>query len=157
MRKFWLELDIDKCVLCGDCVDICPEHVLIINYDEDPFVMANQIENCNGCKKCIEACKEHLINIIPVSENYTKWKKEWDFIEDQCDYNKKQALIKKITPSFNKFLNNRKELTNEELMKYLGYNSYQEVSDWVFNVLSDEYDVMPKYPGDGYTFEKKIK
>ncbi|MCK5560679.1 MAG: 4Fe-4S binding protein [Thermoplasmata archaeon] len=47
-----LELDLDKCMLCGGCVPVCPECIITayttwleINYD-----------HCTECGECIKVC-----------------------------------------------------------------------------------------------------
>ena len=47
-----------KCILCGQCVDICPEGVLEL--EEDTLVIANP-QNCTFCTTCEETCPEDAV------------------------------------------------------------------------------------------------
>ena len=47
-----------KCTLCGQCVDICPEGVLEL--EEDTLVIANP-QNCTYCTTCEETCPEGAV------------------------------------------------------------------------------------------------
>ena len=47
-----------KCVLCGLCVDTCPEGVLALQADE--LVIANP-QNCTYCATCEETCPEGAV------------------------------------------------------------------------------------------------
>jgi len=47
-----------KCVLCGLCVDICPEAVLSLQADK--LVFANP-QNCTFCAACEESCPEGAV------------------------------------------------------------------------------------------------
>lgn len=79
-------VDIDKCVACGDCADVCPRKCLS-EFDQDlikhkaifiPFPQANPLkyvideENCtyfnmlkkgkpDKCKRCLDACKAKAV------------------------------------------------------------------------------------------------
>jgi len=47
-----------KCNLCGQCVDVCPEGVLEI--EEGILVIANP-QNCTYCTTCEEICPEDAV------------------------------------------------------------------------------------------------
>ena len=47
-----------KCILCGLCVDACPEHALaLVN---GSLVFANP-QNCVYCATCEETCPENAV------------------------------------------------------------------------------------------------
>ena len=47
-----------KCILCGLCVETCPEDVLELQADE--LVIANP-QNCTFCTTCEETCPEEAV------------------------------------------------------------------------------------------------
>ena len=55
--------DADKCVGCGECVDVCPVEVYELN--DGKSVPAHEDE-CLGCESCVEVCEA---NAIVVEEN----------------------------------------------------------------------------------------
>lgn len=56
-------VDADKCVGCGECVDVCPVEVYELN---DGKSVAVHEEECLGCESCVEVCEA---NAIVVEEN----------------------------------------------------------------------------------------
>ena len=57
-------VDVDKCVGCGECVDVCPVEVYEIKDGKSEAVNA---EECLGCESCVEVCE---VSAITVEENY---------------------------------------------------------------------------------------
>ncbi|ODS37178.1 hypothetical protein BEH94_03005 [Candidatus Altiarchaeales archaeon WOR_SM1_SCG] len=54
------EIDLDKCVMCGKCADVCPRNA--INFCEDAdFIEINKIA-CDNCGTCASFCPEFAIN-----------------------------------------------------------------------------------------------
>ncbi len=53
-------VDPEKCVGCGECVDICP--VEVYELQDEKSVSVNE-EECVGCESCIEVCEEDAIQI----------------------------------------------------------------------------------------------
>jgi len=53
-----IKVDNNKCTGCGDCVDICPAEVYVI---EDGKAIAVNIDECTECCACVEACPEEAI------------------------------------------------------------------------------------------------
>jgi pyruvate formate lyase activating enzyme len=51
----WPEMEyfIDKCTVCGKCVDICPNNAI---YKVDDVRIITDRQRCNNCGKCIEIC-----------------------------------------------------------------------------------------------------
>jgi NAD-dependent dihydropyrimidine dehydrogenase PreA subunit len=61
----YLYIDKELCTACGDCVEECPNQVLIIvgfkfiiNHQH---VKVTKHEDCTGCLSCVEACPEGAI------------------------------------------------------------------------------------------------
>ena len=47
-----------KCILCGLCVDACPEHVLAL--EADGLVVANP-DQCTMCAECESICPQGAV------------------------------------------------------------------------------------------------
>ncbi len=56
-------VDNDKCVGCGECVDICPVEVYELQDEKSVPVNA---EECVGCESCIEVCEQEAISVREV-------------------------------------------------------------------------------------------
>ena len=55
-----VEVNAEKCVGCGECVDICP--VEVFEFQDEKSVPVNA-EECLGCESCIEVCEEGAITV----------------------------------------------------------------------------------------------
>jgi formate dehydrogenase beta subunit len=75
-------LDVDLCILCGGCVDICPEHCIRIvpmeEIAEEPHPEAEpasalilQEDRCIRCGLCIERCPTDALSFVEWSEAST--------------------------------------------------------------------------------------
>ena len=53
-------VDLDKCVGCGECVDVCPAEVYELQDGKSNPVNA---EECLGCESCVEVCQQSAITI----------------------------------------------------------------------------------------------
>ena len=53
-------VDVDKCVGCGECVDVCPVEVYEL---QDGKAVAVHEEECLGCESCVEVCEADAITI----------------------------------------------------------------------------------------------
>lgn len=53
-------VDNDKCIGCGECVDICPVEVYELQDEKSVPVNA---EECVGCESCIEVCEHEAITV----------------------------------------------------------------------------------------------
>lgn len=58
-----VNVDADKCVGCGECVDVCPVEVYELNDGKSVPVHEDE---CLGCESCVEVCEA---NAIVVEEN----------------------------------------------------------------------------------------
>jgi ferredoxin len=66
-----IELDSDSCILCGGCVDVCPEKVIRIvpveqvaglEADRPASALILQEDFCIRCGLCIERCPTHALS-----------------------------------------------------------------------------------------------
>ena len=55
-----VSVDNDKCVGCGECVDVCPVEVYEIKDGKSEPVNA---EECLGCESCVEVCETSAITV----------------------------------------------------------------------------------------------
>lgn len=53
-------MDPDKCVGCGECVDVCPVEVYELQDGKSNPVNG---EECLGCESCVEVCEHGAITI----------------------------------------------------------------------------------------------
>jgi NAD-dependent dihydropyrimidine dehydrogenase PreA subunit len=58
---FLVNVTLEKCTGCGECVNICPVEVFQLGPDEktDPY----QAGECIGCMSCVEICPEKCIEV----------------------------------------------------------------------------------------------
>ena len=59
-----IEVDEEKCIGCGDCVDVCPVDVYEMQNEKSVPVNA---EECIGCESCIEVCEQGAITVTEVN------------------------------------------------------------------------------------------
>lgn len=60
MISYVIDIDLAKCDGCGDCVDICPLEIYVME-NEKPE--ARYQEECIACKSCLEACEKGAIRL----------------------------------------------------------------------------------------------
>ena len=53
-------VDADKCVGCGECVDVCPVEEYELQDGKSNPVNG---EECLGCESCVEVCEHGAITI----------------------------------------------------------------------------------------------
>jgi len=53
-------VDQDKCVGCGECVDVCPVEVYEMKDGKSEPVNS---EECLGCESCVEVCEGNAITV----------------------------------------------------------------------------------------------
>jgi len=65
---FTVEIDIEKCAGCGDCVDFCPSQSLELVTDngKEHAVFVGEEGDCIGCMSCQEVCPENAITVLEV-------------------------------------------------------------------------------------------
>ena len=54
------KVDEEKCIGCGECIDICPVEVFELNDEKAKPVNADE---CVGCESCIEVCEQEAITV----------------------------------------------------------------------------------------------
>ena len=55
-----VNVDAEKCIGCGECVDNCPDDVYEL---QDEKSVAVNPEDCAGCESCLEVCEHEAIII----------------------------------------------------------------------------------------------
>ena len=58
-----IEVDKEKCIGCGECVDVCP--VDVYEMQDEKSVPVNA-EECIGCESCVEVCEQEAIAVSEV-------------------------------------------------------------------------------------------
>ena len=58
-----VEVDAEKCVGCGECIEVCP--VDVFELQDKKSVPVNE-EECLGCESCVEVCDEEAITVTEV-------------------------------------------------------------------------------------------
>ena len=53
-------VDTDKCIGCGECVEVCPVEVFEL---EDEKAVPVNAEECLGCESCVEVCEQGAITV----------------------------------------------------------------------------------------------
>jgi NAD-dependent dihydropyrimidine dehydrogenase PreA subunit len=53
-----IKIDKEKCDGCGECVDICPAEVYVL---EDQVSVPVNMEECTECCSCVEVCPTEAI------------------------------------------------------------------------------------------------
>jgi NAD-dependent dihydropyrimidine dehydrogenase PreA subunit len=58
---FLVNVNLECCTGCGECVNICPVEVYRLGPDgkTDPY----QAGECVGCMSCVEVCPDHCIEV----------------------------------------------------------------------------------------------
>lgn len=56
-------VDEEKCVGCGECVEICPVDVYEI---QDEKAVPVNAEECIGCESCMEVCEQDAITVSEI-------------------------------------------------------------------------------------------
>ncbi len=57
------EVDAEKCIGCGECVEVCPVDVYELQDEKSVPVNA---EECLGCESCVEVCESEAITVTEV-------------------------------------------------------------------------------------------
>lgn len=60
---FKVEVDLEKCNGCGECVDICPMEVFEL---QDNKSIPVKHEECIGCESCVVNCEQEAITVTDV-------------------------------------------------------------------------------------------
>jgi NAD-dependent dihydropyrimidine dehydrogenase PreA subunit len=57
---YQIDVDEEKCIGCGECVEVCPSDVYEIQ--DEKSIVVNE-EECVGCESCLEVCEQEAITI----------------------------------------------------------------------------------------------
>jgi NAD-dependent dihydropyrimidine dehydrogenase PreA subunit len=63
---YTIQVDLEKCQGCGDCVDICPVEVLEVRQEdgkEFAFFKGGE-DDCIGCLACETECPEGAMSVV---------------------------------------------------------------------------------------------
>lgn len=56
-----INIDLEKCEGCGDCVEICP--VGILSLGEDGKAVVGDVTECEGCESCVAVCNNEAVTL----------------------------------------------------------------------------------------------
>jgi len=65
----WPDL-IDLCTSCGDCVAICPQHLIVLDPDGYPIVIGAKA--CGNCGLCADVCMHGAIEFVKATQDGLK-------------------------------------------------------------------------------------
>ena len=58
-----IEVDIEKCIGCGGCANVCPARLIVITDTETTRIMEYILNRCTYCGRCAEVCPEDAITM----------------------------------------------------------------------------------------------
>jgi len=72
-----LEVDIDKCIGCAGCANVCtPRAIIVTDRNSDWRVIDFYLERCTYCGRCEEVCPENAITMTKEFETATNNKND---------------------------------------------------------------------------------
>lgn len=72
-----VEVDLDKCIGCGGCANVCPARCIeVADIDQDTRRIEIHRERCIFCARCTEVCSEGAVELIFEFELSTKEKSD---------------------------------------------------------------------------------
>ena len=60
---YQIEVDEEKCIGCGECVEVCPSDVYEIQ--DEKSVVVNE-EECVGCESYLDVCEQEAITLSEI-------------------------------------------------------------------------------------------
>jgi len=58
-----LEVDIDKCIGCGACIQACPPRLISMTDQDSRRTIEFALGRCTYCARCAEICPEKAITL----------------------------------------------------------------------------------------------
>ena len=58
-----IEVDVEKCIGCGGCANVCPARLIEITDTETKRVLEYFLTRCTYCGRCAEVCPEDAITM----------------------------------------------------------------------------------------------
>ena len=78
-----VEINMDKCIGCAGCANVCPARVIVIkDLDQERRLIEIYRERCTFCGRCQEVCPEDAIKLSPEFELATNNKED---LTDELD------------------------------------------------------------------------
>jgi hydrogenase-4 component H len=71
-----LEVDIDKCIGCGACIQACPPRLISMTDQDSKRTIEFALGRCTYCARCAEVCPEKAIRMTQEFELSTEDKKD---------------------------------------------------------------------------------
>lgn len=67
-----VEIDVNKCIGCGGCAEVCPTRLInIFDLSQETRVLEFELERCVHCGRCEEVCPENAITLTREFETAT--------------------------------------------------------------------------------------
>ena len=63
-----LDIDIDKCIGCQACTNVCPAKLISLTDNEAERVLQFAITCAEDCTRCADACSEAAITLLPADK-----------------------------------------------------------------------------------------
>ena len=63
MTDIAVKIDLDKCLLCMECVDACTTHSLTFTECGGFY---HQMELCSYCESCYDVCTEEALELVRI-------------------------------------------------------------------------------------------
>jgi NAD-dependent dihydropyrimidine dehydrogenase PreA subunit len=60
---YQIDVDEEKCIGCGECVEVCPSDVYEIQ--DEKSVVVNE-EECVGCESYLDVCEQEAITLSEI-------------------------------------------------------------------------------------------
>lgn len=64
-----IRIDLNKCIGCENCTEVCPMDVFYFDHQAHKSVLAYP-ENCQSCGQCYLACPADTLIIVDTSYEY---------------------------------------------------------------------------------------
>ena len=58
-----IEVDVEKCIGCGGCANVCPARLIEIRDSEHTRTLEYFLNRCTYCGRCAEVCPENAITM----------------------------------------------------------------------------------------------